>query len=350
MQQSSSWEVINNPFILEIVGLFRKPTNNFKVRKSKQTDIRTDHEPCGDRNDCAKGWTTNTSWLNFRYRQEILFLSKMSRPGLRLTQSRIQWGSVADSRRVSRPVREATTHLHLLPRLGMTALHLYTPICFHNAKRNHLTLSQVNPAHTCTLCFSKVKKSVYETWRRIGGSKIIAPINLNFGTICWRWEVSFTHRPLYRREKKSRPHLIVGWVGPGADLNVLEKRLISFNLPEIETRIFQSVPQSSHRISYRGSSNSLRTNLISLCHLNVSLPRTPSFRFSNENFVNVSFLSMSVTCSAFFTLFQWVIIIRSDAVFILWRCSLGNYLLLPLTSSFLGLNSFLTSCAQPLSI
>jgi hypothetical protein len=59
---------------------------------------------------------------------------------------------------------------------------------------------------------------------------------------------------------------------------------------------------------------------------------------------------MSVTCSAFFTLFQWVIIIRSDAVFILRSCSLGNYLLILLTSSFLGLNSFLTSCAQPLSI
>jgi len=65
--------------------------------------------------------------------------------------------------------------------------------------------------------------------------------------------------------------------GDGADLSVFGKWINFFYLPGIETCILQPVAGSLHRLCYRGSSVSPRPNLLSLCHLNVRLPKTLSF-------------------------------------------------------------------------
>jgi len=56
-------------------------------------------------------------------------------------------------------------------------------------------------------------------WGR-GGT---APCSLNHG-IRWRWEVSFTPRPLYPRRKFPGNHWIRGCKGPRADFDVVAKR------------------------------------------------------------------------------------------------------------------------------
>ena len=61
--------------------------------------------------------------------------------------------------------------------------------------------------------------------------------------------------------------------GDGTDLRVFGKEINLFYLPGIETSILQSVAGSLHRLCYHGSSVSPRANLISLCHLNLSLPK-----------------------------------------------------------------------------
>jgi len=40
------------------------------------------------------------------------------------------------------------------------------------------------------------------------------------------WVVSFTHRPLYPRERTRGTHWIGGWVGPSAGLDTVVKRKI----------------------------------------------------------------------------------------------------------------------------
>jgi hypothetical protein len=64
--------------------------------------------------------------------------------------------------------------------------------------------------------------------------------------------------------------------GEVVDLSVFGKEIF-FYLPGIETCTLQPVAGSLHRLCYRGPSVSPRANLISLCHLNVSLPKTHFF-------------------------------------------------------------------------
>jgi hypothetical protein len=49
------------------------------------------------------------------------------------------------------------------------------------------------------------------------------PTILDLGTK-WRWVVSFTLLPVYPGDRASNTHWIVGWVGPRAGLDAVEKR------------------------------------------------------------------------------------------------------------------------------
>jgi hypothetical protein len=57
------------------------------------------------------------------------------------------------------------------------------------------------------------------------GSGCTVPRTLHLGT-SWRWVVSFTPLPLYRRVRVPRYHWIGGWVGPGTGLEDVEMRKI----------------------------------------------------------------------------------------------------------------------------
>jgi hypothetical protein len=64
----------------------------------------------------ATGWTIGVLGFDFRWGLGDILFTTASRTALELTLPPIPWVPVALSVRVKRPGREATTHLHLVPR------------------------------------------------------------------------------------------------------------------------------------------------------------------------------------------------------------------------------------------
>jgi hypothetical protein len=100
-----------------------------------------------------------------------------------------------------------------------------------------------------SLCLTNSALRHEDLW----GSGCIDPHFLDLNT-SWRWVVSFTHRPLYPRERAPSTHCIGGWVDPSAGLDDVEKRKC-LTLPGLELRPLCSPArsQSLYRLSYPDS-------------------------------------------------------------------------------------------------
>jgi hypothetical protein len=83
----------------------------------------------------------------------------------------------------------------------------------------------------------------------LSGGGISVPRILDLGTK-WRWVVSFTPRPLYPGQRAPGTHWI-GWVGPRAGLDDVEKRKF-LTLPGLELRPIcrPARSQSLYRMRY----------------------------------------------------------------------------------------------------
>jgi hypothetical protein len=74
---------------------------------------------------------------------------------------------------------------------------------------------------------AQVNLSPSTPWRHVGGSRGIAPLILNLSAR-WRWVFNVTSRELYPPRKELPGTIWIGrWMGPGAGLDVRERRKMS---------------------------------------------------------------------------------------------------------------------------